>query len=156
MCASLVNTFLTVICKSNVLSLSLQPGSCPYTNASAQTVRAWPLPTGFTHEGPRVEGFARVFLPAACSSLHAHPPLLPRWLTTQGPSNPQSKVIFEDLSTFGDKCPRNGSKTDTMVPRTTLECPTKGLAWRVALDGGDEVDFIRSNRCRAGSVSEFV
>ena len=29
----------------------------------------------------------------------------------------------ETLSTFGDKCPQNGSKNDPMAPRTTLECP---------------------------------
>jgi len=28
--------------------------------------------------------------------------------------------FLEDLSTFGDKYPQNGSKNDTMAPRTTL------------------------------------
>jgi len=44
------------------------------------------------------------------------------WVTpsTPGPSNLNQKSLFEDLMTFGDKCPRNGSKNDKMAPRTTL------------------------------------
>ena len=39
---------------------------------------------------------------------------------TQGPSWGYFKVNFsETMSIFGDKCPHNGSKNDTMVPRTT-------------------------------------
>ena len=34
--------------------------------------------------------------------------------------------FFRDLVNFGDKCPRNGSTNNTMVPRTTLECPHEG------------------------------
>jgi hypothetical protein len=29
-------------------------------------------------------------------------------------------------STFGNTCPQNGSKNDTIAPRTTLECPHEG------------------------------
>ena len=32
----------------------------------------------------------------------------------------------ETLSIFGDTCPKNGSKNDPMVPRTTLGCPHEG------------------------------
>ena len=44
------------------------------------------------------------------------------------PFEPSIKSHFWKISSiFGDKCPRNGSKNDTMVPRTTLECPHEGL-----------------------------
>jgi len=33
----------------------------------------------------------------------------------------------ETLSTFGGKCPQNGSKNNLMVPRTTMGCPHEGL-----------------------------
>ena len=37
------------------------------------------------------------------------------------------KVTFSEiLSFFGDKCPQNGAKNDTMAPRTTLKCPHEG------------------------------
>jgi len=43
------------------------------------------------------------------------------------PFEPSTKSHFWKISsTFGDKCPRNGSKNDTMVPRTTLEYPHEG------------------------------
>ena len=36
------------------------------------------------------------------------------------PFEPSIKSIFlEILTTFGDKCPQNGSKNDKMAPRTT-------------------------------------
>ena len=42
------------------------------------------------------------------------------------PFEPQSKVNFEDLITFGDKCPRNGSKNGQTAPRTGKGCPHEG------------------------------
>ena len=49
------------------------------------------------------------------------------FVTTQGPSWGYLKVRFQEtLSSFGDKCPQNGSKNDPMVPRTTLGCPHEG------------------------------
>ena len=43
--------------------------------------------------------------------------------TTQGPSNPQSKVnFFEILTTFGDKCPQNGSKNEHGIPPHRAFC----------------------------------
>ena len=34
--------------------------------------------------------------------------------------------LIEDLSTFGDKYPRNGSKNEPMAPTTDLGCPHEG------------------------------
>ena len=34
--------------------------------------------------------------------------------------------FIEDLSTFGDKYPRNGSNNEEMAPRTRMECPHEG------------------------------
>ena len=51
-----------------------------------------------------------------------------RHSATQGPSWGYLKVNFsETLSTFGDKCPQNGSKNEPMAPRTNLECPHIGV-----------------------------
>ena len=39
---------------------------------------------------------------------------------TQGPFGGYLKVnVKETFSIFGDKCPQNGSKNNTMAPRTT-------------------------------------
>ena len=38
-----------------------------------------------------------------------------------------SKVNFQGtLSSFGDKCPRNGSKNEQRAPRTSMGCPHIG------------------------------
>ena len=38
-----------------------------------------------------------------------------------------SKVNFQEtLSSFGDKCPQNGSKTAPRAPKPPLECPHEG------------------------------
>ena len=43
------------------------------------------------------------------------------------PFEPSIKSHFWKISsTFDDKCPRNGSKNDTMAPRTTLGYPHEG------------------------------
>jgi len=63
-------------------------------------------------------------------------------VSTQGPSWGYLKVIFsETLSTFGDKCPQNGSKNGSTAPRTGLGYPHIG-------------PFVGRVRCRANSVHE--
>ena len=37
--------------------------------------------------------------------------------------------FWKILSTFGDKCPENGSKSEEMAPRTRTGYPTKGRLW---------------------------
>ena len=47
--------------------------------------------------------------------------------STQGSSWGYLKVnSAEILSSFGDKCPQNGSRNDLLATRTTLECPHEG------------------------------
>ena len=61
------------------------------------------------------------------------------------------KSFWKILSTFGDKCPRNGSKSDTMVPRTTLECPHEGPR----VDGSSVAALCRL-RSTYSSVSNYT
>ena len=47
--------------------------------------------------------------------------------TTRGPLWGISKVNFQEtLSSFGDKCPQNGSKNGLRAPRTGMGCPHIG------------------------------
>ena len=49
--------------------------------------------------------------------------------TTPGPLNLNQKSFLNNLSTFGDNCPRNGSKNDLTAPRMSLGYPPKDLVW---------------------------
>ena len=75
----------------------------------------WPM--GSRESAPRrVEAwFRRTTSKPKVSMVHARPFV--------GVSQSQ---YFRDLVILSDKCPRNGSKNDTIVPRTTLECPHEG------------------------------
>ena len=56
----------------------------------------------------------------ACNTLEE----VPLTQSTQGSSWGYLKVNYsETLSSFGDKCPQNGSKNDLMAPITTLGYP---------------------------------
>ena len=62
-----------------------------------------------------------------CTLRSTHTPPLPRNGPTQGPSWGYLKVNFsETLSTFGDKCPRNGSNNGSTAPSTGLGYPHIG------------------------------
>ena len=46
--------------------------------------------------------------------------------STQGPSNLNQKSFWKMSSTFGDKCPQNGSKNEPTAPTTNLGYPHEG------------------------------
>ena len=67
-----------------------------------------------------LRGASLVRLASKCGG--NEPLVVQRVVTTQGPSNLNQESFLEDLSTFGDKCPHNGSKNGHGMPPRRAFC----------------------------------